>query len=125
MKRQFRLRNDQDFQRVWESGPAWAHPLVVLRAKPNQLPYTRCGFVTGKKIDGAVARNRAKRRMREAVRAQFEQIAPGYDLIWIARDKLNDAAFAEIQEAVEQLLRRAGLMTPPQPSSSPSGTTPP
>lgn len=83
---------------------------MVLRAMPNQLPYTRCGFVTGKKFGGAVQRNRVKRRMREAVRLQFARVARGYDVVWIARSRLNDAPFAEIQNAVEQLLKRAGLL---------------
>ncbi|HEY6040782.1 MAG TPA: ribonuclease P protein component [Anaerolineae bacterium] len=111
MKRQFRLQKDQDFQRVWESGAAWTHPLVVLRARPNQLPYTRCGFVTGKKIGGAVQRNRAKRRLREAVRARFERVVTGYDLVWIARVRLNEAPFVEVSKAVEALLERSGLLT--------------
>ena len=83
---------------------------------PNQLPSTRCGFVTGKKIGGAVERNRAKRRMREAVRIYLPQIAPGYDLVWIARARVNDAAFDEIRQAVEQLLERARVLMPLSPS---------
>ncbi len=111
MKRQFRLRDASDFQRVWEGGRAWAHPLIVLRARPNQMPYTRCGFVAGKKFGTAVSRNRAKRRLREAVRYYWPQVAPGHDLIWIARRDLGQAEYTQVLEAVEQLLRRAQVLT--------------
>lgn len=110
MKRAWRLQNQADVQRVWQEGRAFAHPLVILRVRPNQLPQVRAAFVAGKKLGGAVERNRAKRRLREALRPKFPTIAPGYDLVLIARGKINDVSFTDIVDAVQQLLTRANLI---------------
>jgi ribonuclease P protein component len=110
VKRAWRLANESDVQRVWQEGRVFAHPLVLLRVRANGLPQTRAAFIAGKKLGGAVVRNRAKRRLREALRPRYLRIVPGYDLVLIARDTLLPATFAEINEAVEQVLKRARLI---------------
>lgn len=110
MKRAWRLAAESDVQRVWQQGRAFAHPLVILRVRPNGLPKTRAAVVAGKKLGKAVVRNRAKRRLREALRVRYPQLTPGYDLVVIARDGVREAPFAEIEQALDQLLRRAHLV---------------
>jgi ribonuclease P protein component len=109
VKRAWRLKEESDVQRVWQEGRAFAHPLILLRVRPNNLPYTRAAFVAGKKVGNAVIRNRAKRHLREALRPRFMQLAPGYDLVLIARGKIIEASFTEIEQAVTQVLQRAHL----------------
>ena len=70
----------------------------------------RFGFVAGKKLGAMPARNRAKRLMREAVRQRLPQIAPGWDVILIARAGAERATFREVDAAIETLLRRAQLI---------------
>jgi ribonuclease P protein component len=109
MKRSFSLRRGADFQQVWDDGKSFAHPLVILRVRANGTGACRLGFVAGKKIGKATARNRAKRLLRESVRPRLPQIAPGWDIILIARNAAPQSAFKEIDAAVENLLRRANL----------------
>lgn len=94
---------------MWQEGRAFAHPLVILRVRPNGLDQTRAAFVVGKKIGKAVARNHIKRRLREALRVRFPQIAGGFDLVLIGRSKIVEASFADVTRAVEELLKRARL----------------
>lgn len=110
VKRAWRLKQKDDVQRVWQEGRAFAHPLVILRVRPNHLPQSRAAFVAGKKLGGAVARNRAKRRLREALRPRFLQIPPGYDLVLIARGNISSAPFTDITQAVQEVLKRARLL---------------
>ncbi|MBI4673297.1 MAG: ribonuclease P protein component [Chloroflexi bacterium] len=110
MKRAWRLKNQADVQRVWQEGRTFAHPLVILRVRPNGLAQTRAAFVAGKKLGNAVVRNRAKRRMREALRPLFVRIAPGYDLVLIARGNIAAATFTELAAAVQEILRRARII---------------
>lgn len=110
MKRAWRLQQESDVQRVWQQGRAFAHPLVILRVRPNQLNRSRAGFIAGKKIGNAVTRNRAKRHLREALRPHFLQIPPGFDFVFIARGNLTTAPFTEITQAVQQVLQRAKLL---------------
>ena len=67
-------------------------------------------FVAGTKIGNAVTRNRAKRRLREAVRPLFPKIPKGFDFVFIARGNITDAAFTDITQAVQDVLKRAKLL---------------
>jgi ribonuclease P protein component len=110
MKKRLRLRKNSDFQRVRRKGHSWTHPLLVLCALHNNLGYSRVGFSASKWIGGAVVRNRAKRLMREATRLRLTMIADGWDVVMIARQPMREANFHQVDQAVEQLLRRARLL---------------
>jgi ribonuclease P protein component len=110
MNRSFSLHRGADFQRVWDEGKSFSHPRVILRVCANGMESCRFGFVAGKKIGKATARNRAKRLMREAVRQRLPMIVPGWDLILIARSGAAGSEFKETDSAVESVLRRASLI---------------
>lgn len=116
MKRAYRLRRPDQFQRVRRSGRSWTGPLLTLNAANSNRRGSRCGFVVSKRIGKAVERNRARRRVREAVRLFFDRIAPGWDLVFVIRSPaVATVEFPQVQAAVEQLLRRAGLWRDPPP----------
>ncbi|MBI3943458.1 MAG: ribonuclease P protein component [Chloroflexi bacterium] len=111
MQRRFRLRGSEDFQRVRQQGRSWSHTLLVLSMKDaNGLPYSRFGIVTNKRTGSAVVRNRVKRLIRHALRRRLDTIVPGYDLVIIARGPVAKASWDQVDSAVEQLLKRAGLL---------------
>ncbi len=104
-----RLRRPREFQRVWAEGRSWAHCLFILRGAPNGLGYTRIGLTASRKVGKAVARNRARRLLREAARHLYRHIAPGWDIVLIARAPLVAAKQVEVKEALAELLRQAHL----------------
>ncbi|MFQ5611276.1 MAG: ribonuclease P protein component [Anaerolineae bacterium] len=110
MERRYRLRRNADFQRVRREGKAWSHRLIVLVSLPNHLANNRYGFVVSKRLGKAVRRNLIKRRMREVVRLHQEEISQGWDLVFIARQPTSISSFREIEQAIENLLRRSGLL---------------
>lgn len=110
MDRSFSLRRD-DFQRVWDDGTSYSHPLVILRASANGMSQCRFGFVAGKKVGTAVTRNRVKRWMREAIQHRLPAISPGWDLILIARGNTAQSDFQAIVAAIDSLLQRAQLVS--------------
>jgi len=77
---------------------------------PNGDTISRCGFTVGRRVGKAVRRNRARRRLREAVRLMWDLIAPGWDMVWIARPAINRAEFVDLQGVCARLLSRAGLL---------------
>ena len=118
MKRAYRLRRPDQFQRVRREGRSWGSSLLTLNAATSRRRVSRCGFVVSKRIGKSVDRNRARRRVREVVRLIYDRIAPGWDLVFVARSPaLSTVSFAHIQAEVEQLLRRAGVWREP-PSTS-------
>jgi ribonuclease P protein component len=68
------------------------------------------GVVAGRSVGNAVARNRAKRLLREAVRAYGAQLAAGWDVLLIARAPLAGVKLPQAQAAVGGLLKRARLV---------------
>lgn len=59
---------------------------VQMRKREDDAPVVRVGFTATKKIGGAVERNRAKRRLREAARLVLPLHArPSHDYVFIAR----------------------------------------
>jgi ribonuclease P protein component len=110
MKRAYRLRRPDQFQRVRREGRNWSSPLLTLNVAASRRRVTRCGFVVGKRVGKAVERNRARRRVREAVRLVYDTIVPGRDLVFVLRSSdLATIEFSRLQALVEDLLRRANV----------------
>jgi len=105
------LHKASDFDRVKKKGHSWAHPLVVLSTCPNDLSYSRFGFITSKRIGKAVARNRAKRLMREAIRLKRPAIKTGWDMVFIARKRTPHANYHQVDQAITELCRRANVLS--------------
>ena len=91
-------------------GKSYAHPLIVLIALPNEIGTKRVGIAAGRSVGNAVLRNRAKRRLRAAMRGFLELVPDGWDLVILARRPIVDAEFRQIEAALHMLLRRAGLL---------------
>lgn len=89
--------------------PSCAKGAVVVQARPrgDETPLVRVGFTATKRIGGAVQRNRAKRRMREAARAVLPEFArPGVDYVIIARGGVLKRPWARLLDDVKSALIR-------------------
>jgi ribonuclease P protein component len=106
----FRLTSSTDIKRVRRLGKSYAHPLIVLVVHPNDLDQPRIAISAGRSVGAAVERNRAKRRLREAIRPTLPQIASGWDMIFLARQPIVQASWEAVQAAVLSVLRRAKLI---------------
>jgi len=56
-----------------------------------------------------VQRNRARRLLREAARHLYPQLAPGWDLVLVARATLSTSSEPQVEAALLSLLQRSGL----------------
>ena len=104
------LRTPREFAALQQSSKSKVHPLLVARFAPNDLDRTRFGFSTGRRLGGAVTRNRVRRRLREAVRALGPRINPGWDVLIVARPPSATATYASLAEGVERVLRAGQLV---------------
>lgn len=110
MQKRYHLRHTRDIERVRQSGQSRRHPLAILLFQANDVGVSRFGFSASHHVGKAVARNRARRLLREAVRLHLDEIKPGWDCMLIARRDTVVASFAEVEAAVLQLLQRAQLL---------------
>lgn len=110
MERRLRLRAGADFQRVRVGGHHHRGRLLQLTVAQGRYAHNRYGLVTGRQIGRAVQRNRVRRLLREAVRGLHPGLAPGHDVIIVARSGLVGKPLACVYQALRQQLQRAGLL---------------
>ena len=79
--------------------------LMQMRAREDGDPRIRVGFTATRKIGGAVVRNRAKRRLREAARALVPLHGkPGHDYVFVARMGAPSRPWARLLDDVKSAL---------------------
>ncbi|MBU1868619.1 ribonuclease P protein component [Patescibacteria group bacterium] len=115
LKRKFRLTRDQEFRRLRRKGFKERSTLFWLRWLPNNLPYSRFGFIASKKVGNAVQRNRATRLVREVVRLDWERMRKGIDVVFVLSDRLAEKSFDQVEREVKKVFARAKLFNPPSP----------
>jgi ribonuclease P protein component len=113
MQRHLRLRRKEDFAHLRQAGRVWRHPFLILSVAPNQLTHNRYGFVISKRLGTAVVRIRTRRRLREVMRHLHPQIAPGHDIVIIARNPIVEQSYQTLYETVVSMLQHAKLWKPP------------
>jgi ribonuclease P protein component len=88
--------------------------LIQTRSR-DETPLIRVGFTATKRIGNAVARNRAKRRLREAARLMLPDLAkPGHDYVFIARGGVTTRPWPRLLDDVKSaLIRLAADSGPP------------
>ena len=112
-----RLRKHADYQLVYKAGRkqfskqiAYFHALRPALG-PNGLPRisatpgARIGLTVPKALGKAVDRNRIKRRMREAVRANLPALTAPVDVILHPRRSVIDLDFVQLRKEVAQIFR--------------------
>ena len=116
-----RLTTTWEFHRVRERGRSWGGKFIVLGvltdAPPDGVSPARIGFITSKRVGGAVVRNTVRRRLREVVRATRPQLRAGCWLVLVARHTAARASARELTEEWLRLARRASILVAvPRPS---------
>ena len=104
------LRKKTDFDSIYKRGKSVGDRYVVLFYRQNGLPYNRTGFLASKKVGNSVARNRARRLMKDSFRLTDLEIPTGYDFIFIARNTITNAKCADVKRSLESALKRTGVM---------------
>jgi ribonuclease P protein component len=103
-----KLRNSQQFRRVYEQGQKFHTPFFSAFILKNAIGEQRFGITVTRKIGCSVIRNRCKRRLREIIRTcQLEGLPPiGFDLVINVKSGLAEADYRQLQESFAQVMER-------------------
>lgn len=123
LSKEHRLRAGRDFRLIYErtrrTGRKFVTPNFLVRAvqtrprNPEQAlaEPARFGFSASERIGGAVIRNRARRRLREAVRASMAEeagrweAASGWDFVITVREGAARADFSNLVRGMAQAVK--------------------
>jgi len=100
-----KLRKSNEFRHVFSTGNRKIGRYVNLYKLPLKQDYNRVGIVTKKNIGNAVQRNKVKRILREIWRTRCNQLISGYDIIILARKKIVQARYNEIEAELVKLIQ--------------------
>ena len=109
--RSLRLGQNRDFSRVRQQGERLANGCLI--ANWHRLPdgmSPKLGVVTSKRIGNAVARNRARRLLRESFRQHQHELLQPVELVLVARASIAGRDFAGVEKDFLATLRRANLL---------------
>lgn len=113
-----RLLRHADFEQVYKLGRRhFSTHMTVFYLRRAEGEGLRVGFTVGRALGGAVARNRMKRRLREAVRLSRPSPGPAADVVINPKKSLATAPFAgllvEVGRAFEVITKKvAGKAEP-------------
>ena len=108
--RAFFLRKSVDIERVKRTGHRVSTPLFNLVSCRSEMPHARVGIIVGKRLGGAVLRNRAKRLFRELARQVRRQLIPRCDMLVFPRRDVLAAPHGILRETWLKTLQQQRLL---------------
>jgi len=110
LQKQYRLKKRKQFNYIYKHGRNAGCDCLTLVYNYCRLKNIKIGFSASKKVGNSVKRHRAVRLMREAIRPLVPRMAENHNYIFVAKDIILEKSFDEIKSAVEQVLKKAGLL---------------
>ena len=105
------LTENHEYKRVYARGKSAVRPALVLYCLRNKkVKQARVGITASKKIGNAVKRNRARRLLRESIRALYPQLKPGYDLVLVSRGRTPFANYQIVSSQLKSALEELGVL---------------
>jgi ribonuclease P protein component len=106
-----RLTHRSEYERVKREGITQHGKLMMLNVMPvKSSGLWRAGFVTSRRLGGAVVRNRLRRRLREIVRRHQAELRQGFWFVIVARYEAATASYGALEDEWLRLARRASIL---------------
>ena len=102
-----RVRRAKEFDRVFRQGTRRKGRLMSVRCLANGQGHPRLGIALSRAWRRAVARNRAKRLIREAFRARKHALPRGIDIVVVPWPGWRAPSVSAIGDELERLVAQA------------------
>lgn len=111
LKKESRLLKKKDFDAVWQKGRSSFDKALGVKILPNNLEFNRFGIMVGLKVSKkAVERNKIKRRLREIVQGESENLKKGFDVVITVLPAALDKEYSSLEESVEFNFKRLRVL---------------
>jgi ribonuclease P protein component len=108
-----RLTRISEFAHVKQRGrPERGKFMVVAAVAVQNSGASRVGFITSRRLGGAVVRNRVRRRLREIVRKHQHDLREDFWIVLIARRDAPKASSRALEDEWLRLAKRASILAP-------------
>ena len=110
MKMTAPLKENHLFRRAYNRGKSAADSRLALYVRRNGQKANRLGFTVSTKVGCAVVRNRVRRRLREIYRLHEDAMAPGCDVVVVARVRAASSDDRQLEKSFLRLADKLGLL---------------
>lgn len=111
-----KLKKNNEFRLVYRRGKSFSNDLLVLyvfnnrrNKNENGQKFNKVGISVSKKVGNSVVRSRVKRLIQESYRLNCNDLIIGNDFVFIARVAIKGKTYNEVEKAVINLFKKAGL----------------
>jgi ribonuclease P protein component len=110
LKQANRLLLKKDFDAVWKKGRSSYDKVIGVKALTSGLKINRFGIMVGLKVSKlAVERNKIKRRIREIIQTESENLKNGLDVVITVLPAARDLHFEELKKSLLLNFKRLGI----------------
>ncbi|MGI6607708.1 MAG: ribonuclease P protein component [Erysipelotrichaceae bacterium] len=102
MKKELRVKNNEDFQKIITCGQRKTSQSFVMYYYPAEKEHDRIGISVGKKIGNAIKRNKVKRQVRMMI-VESCNFKTGYDFIFIVRTRYLQSDYQNNKKDLSRL----------------------
>ena len=105
-----KFKLNKEFKRLYGRGKSFVDPLLVTYVLKSGRDHCRIGITVGKKLGGAVERNRAKRVKTAAWRETAPLLSQNVDAVFVARTRILSAKSGDVAAAMIRHFKKSGLI---------------
>ncbi|WP_017725797.1 ribonuclease P protein component [Halalkalibacterium ligniniphilum] len=111
MKKEWRIKKNDEFSRVFNEGVSVANRQFVLYVLEKEgQEHFRIGLSVSKKLGNAVTRNRIKRLIRTVFQEEKEALLKGRDYVIIARKPAADLDYEQVKRSLLHVCKKARIL---------------
>ncbi len=109
MKKQFRVRKNQEFSKIIAGKHIFRGESFIIYASIRNEDHSRVGISVSKKLGNAVCRNKIKRQLRMMLQSLLDFKEDNYDYIVIVRPNYLNMSFDDNKKDLEKTIKKVKM----------------